>query len=353
MLRVTFALLRVQRPMHIRDGIPCHFGIHCCMDLKRVRTFVTVAEQGSIVKASVHLRTTQPALSRQIAEFQREFELRLFDKVGRKLVLTTEGEQLLVECRSLLRHADALGDRARLIRGSDTGVLNVAAGSVGTEVAFSELLHRFRHRYPGVKVRLVEAAGSDMVTMLARGDVHLGICLLRSVQADGRDLATYPLQPVELLAACHPSFPLKRGKLLDISDVAQHPLLLLDSALAVRKTFDAVCRVGGLTPDILLESGAPSNLLALAEAGHGIAIISSLIRTHRYTLRIVRMAHERKPIREPLVLVSDKRRTLPRYAEDFRKQLAAHMSKYFTMPGTIDAGVLRSNRKASKHRPLE
>jgi DNA-binding transcriptional LysR family regulator len=304
------------------------------MDIKRVRTFVTVAEQGSIVRASQQLRITQPALSRQIADFQKVLGLRLFDKVGRNLVLTTEGKQLLVECRDLLQRADSLSDRARMIKGggSDTGVLNVAAASVGTEVAFATFLHRFRQRYPGVKVRLFEAAGSDLVTMLARGDLHLGVCLLRSVQADGRDLATYPLQPVELLAACHPSYPLRRGKMLEVGDVARHPLLLLESALAVRKTFDAICRVDGISPEILLESGAPSNLLALAESGHGIAIISSLVQTRRYKLRIVRLMHERKLLREPLVLVSDKRRTPPRYAEDFRKELAEHMSKYFTMP---------------------
>jgi len=303
------------------------------MDLKRVRTFVTVAEQGSIVRASQLLRITQPALSRQIADFQREFGLRLFDKVGRNLVLTGEGKQLLVDCRDLLQRADSLSDRAQMIKGGgDTGVLNVAAASVGTEVAFATFLHRFRRRYPGVKVRLFEAAGSDLVTMMARGDLHLGVCLLRSVQAHGRDLTTHPLQPVELLAACHPSFPLRRGKMLDVADVAQHPLLLLESALAVRKTFDAVCRVGGVSPNILLESAVPSNLLALAEARHGIAIISSLVQTRRYNLRIVCLMYERKPLREPLVLVSDKRRTLPRYAEDFRDQLAEHMSNYFTLP---------------------
>jgi DNA-binding transcriptional LysR family regulator len=119
---------------------------------------------------------------------------------------------------------------------------------------------------------------------------------------------------------------------LDLVDVSRHPLLLLDSTLAVRKTFDAVCRVGGITPDILIESNAPSNLLALAEAGLGIAIISSLVQTRRYKLRLVRLMHERKPLREPLVLVSDKRRTLPRYAEDFRNRLAEHMRQYFTLP---------------------
>jgi DNA-binding transcriptional LysR family regulator len=312
------------------------------MDIKRVRTFVAVADQGTIVRASSQLRITQPALSRQIADFQNEVGLRLFDKVGRKLVMTTEGEQLLVECRSLLRQVDALSDRAVQIKGGDRGLLNIAAASVGIEAAFPGLLDRYQRRYPGVKVKLFEAAGSEIVTMLARGDIHLGVCLLRSVQTHGRDLATTPLQPVELLAACHPAFPLKSGTMLDVRDIARHPLLLLESALAVRKTFDAVCRIGGVTPDILLESTAPSNLLALAEAGHGIAIISSLVQTQRYKLRIVRMMHEHKPIREPLVLLSDRRRSLPRYADDFRTLLAQHMSRYFTMPRTADASRRRS-----------
>lgn len=317
------------------------------MDLKRIRTFVTVAEQGSVVKASQHLHITQPALSRQIADFQQEIGLQLFDRVGRKLVLTSDGGRLLADCRGLLQHVDSLGDRVRSIRGGDTGILTVAAGTVGTEVAFAELLHDYRRRYPGVKVNLVEATGTDMVAMVARGDVHLGICLFRSVQADGRNLATDLLQPVELLAVCHPSFPLKPGKLLDIAEVARHPLLLLETAMSVRKTFDAVCRVSGATPDILLESNAPSNLLALAEAGHGVAVISSLVRIHRYRLRVARIMHERTPLRESLVLVTDKRRTLPRYAEFFRQQLAKHMNEYFKFPGTADRRA-RRGRQANK-----
>ena len=307
------------------------------MDIKRVRTFVAVAEQGTIVRASSQLRITQPALSRQIADFQNEIGLKLFDKVGRKLVMTTEGEQLLVECRSFLKQADALSDRASQIKGGDSGILNVAAASVGIEAAFPSLLNQYQRRYPGVKVRLFEAAGSEVVTMLARGDIHLGICLFRSVQTHGRELATTQLQPVELLAACRRAFPLRSGKMLDVRDVARHPLLLLESTLAVRQTFDAICRLAGLTPDIFLESTAPSNLLALAEAGHGIAIISSLVQTRRYKLRIIRMTHDRKPIREPLVLVNDRRRSLPRYVDDFRTLLAQHMSRYFTMPRSSGA----------------
>jgi DNA-binding transcriptional LysR family regulator len=120
-----------------------------------------------------------------------------------------------------------------------------------------------------------------------------------------------------------------RGKVMEISRLAPHPLLLLDSGFLVRRTFDAACRLTGFQPNVLIESRAPSNLLALAEAGHGIAVIPSVVLTHRYALRIVRLTHEGKPLREPLGIVWDKRRMLPRYARDFAEMLAAHMRGIF------------------------
>ena len=101
--------------------------------------------------------------------------------------------------------------------------------------------------------------------------------------------------------------------------------MLLDTGFVVRKTFDALCRLAKLSPKILIESRPPSNLLALAEAQLGVAIIPSAVTTHRYRLRVTRITHDRKPLREPLSIVWDNRRALPRYAQDFAKLLAAHM----------------------------
>jgi|SRR5215831_5351562 len=96
------------------------------MDLKRLRTFVTVAEEGTVSRAASRLNLTQPALSRQIHELQLELGLQLFDHVGRRLVLTSEGEQLLGESRNLLAHAGALGQRAEFLRRGNEGPLRVA-----------------------------------------------------------------------------------------------------------------------------------------------------------------------------------------------------------------------------------
>jgi DNA-binding transcriptional LysR family regulator len=133
--------------------------------------------------------------------------------------------------------------------------------------------------------------GAEVLNLLWRREIHLGVSLLRSVQTDGRDFATQPLQPVELVAACQPTFPLKKGKRGRVQDVVGHLLLLFASAFSVRMTFDAACRMSQLTPDVMLESNAPSNLLALAEGGHGIAVITSLVQTHRYRLRMAQITH--------------------------------------------------------------
>jgi DNA-binding transcriptional LysR family regulator len=308
------------------------------MDLKRVRTFVTVAELGSVSQAALRLHITQPALSRQIHDFQQELGLKLFDRVGRRLVLTSEGEQMLAHCRTLLTCTGSLGERAQALRSGDTGVLKIAASPVQIE-AISTILHGYARRYPQVEVRLIEAVGPDILAMLERGDVHLGI-LMQAAGTDDRPFGRIAVPPIELVAAFHRSFELKADKTVELRELAAFPLLLLDTGFVVRKTFDALCRLAKLGPKILIESRAPSNLLALAEAQLGVAIISSVVMTHRYDLRVARVTHDRKLVREARSIVWDNRRALPRYAQDFAEVLAAHMGEH---GDTVGAAAVRSH----------
>ena len=130
---------------------------------------------------------------------------------------------------------------------------------------------------------------------------------------------------VDLLAACHPSLLSDAGKTIEISRLAPYPLLLLDGSFAFRRNFDAACRLAGFTPSVKFESRGPHTLLAMAERGHGVAVIPSALRTDRHALRIVGLTYRGKPLREPLALFWDKRRPLPRYATRFCDMLAEHM----------------------------
>jgi len=300
------------------------------MNLRYARTFVTVAELGTVSKAAARLRIAQPALSRQISAFEKELGLRLFDRVRSRLVLTGEGEQLLSDCRVLLNYANSLGERAQLLRRGDTGVLKVATSPQIIEGVLADFLHEYTGRYANVQVKLIEALGwPDTVNKLERGEIHLGQNLLRAVEPGDPRFASYPLEAVDLLAACHPSLLSSPGETIEISRLAPYPLLLLDGSFVFRRNFDAACRLAGFEPSIKFESRTPHTLLAMAERGHGVAVIPSALRTDRHALRIVRLTYRGKPLREPLAIFWDKRRSLPGYATAFCEMLAEYMRKVF------------------------
>ena len=79
----------------------------------------------------------------------------------------------------------------------------------------------------------------------------------------------------------------------------------------------------------------------------GVAVIPSVVQTHRYELRLARITHERKPLREPLAVVWDKRRELPRYVQDFRETLAAHMRELATVTRQPDSKLEGLNKRRS------
>jgi len=303
------------------------------MDLRHVRTFVTVAETGTVSKAAERLHVAQPALSRQIANLEDELGLKLFDRVGRRLMLTSEGERLLNDCRGLLNYARAVGEQAQVLRRGDVGVLRVSASPHLIEGIFPDFLRHYAARYPNVQVRLVDvAAGGEALAMLERGEIHLVQTIVRAIAPDEERFASHPLAPMQMLAACHPKLKLGTDGSVEIGRLAPYPLLQATPDFAMRRNFDAACRLAGFTPNNVLESRAPHALLAMAEAGHGVAIIPSALRIHRYRVRVLRVTYRGKALEEPLAVLSDKRRPLPGYAKVFCDMLAEHVRKGFPLP---------------------
>lgn len=283
-------------------------------------TYVSNRERSLRQPCSCALRS-QP---RQIGDLEAELGFSLFDRVRRRLILTGEGEQLLGDCRVVLGAVGSMGERAQLLRRGDAGVLKVSATPQTIDGVLSNFLLRYKERRPNVQVKLIELSAPPYA-MFERGEFHVAISLLRHIKADNYPVETLLLPPLEFLAVSNPSLHLGTARSMELRSLGSHPLLLLDSSFFVRRPFDAACRLADFKPNILFESRTPHALLALAEAGHGVAIVPSVLPTHRYRLRTVRLMHRRKPLREPYGLVWDKRRTLPPYAQDFCQSLAAYM----------------------------
>lgn len=306
------------------------------MDLREVRTFVAVADLGSVSKATEHLHVTQPALSRQIANLESELGLKLFDRIGRRLLLTSEGAQLLQHCRGLLNYSQAVREHADGLKRGDAGMLRVSASPHLIEGLFPDFLRDYAQRYPNIQVRLVEAIGPQIFAMLERGEIHLAQAVARALTPDDRRFGAFPLAPMEMLAACHPSLTLGKNGSIEIRALAPYPLLHATDDFAIRRSFDSACRLAGFTPNYVLECRSPHALLAMAQAGHGVAIVPSALRIHRYALRSLRVLYRGKPLNEPLTILYDKRRPLLPYAKAFCEMVAAHAKKVFPLTHTAD-----------------
>jgi DNA-binding transcriptional LysR family regulator len=301
------------------------------IDLRRLRTFVTVADCGAVMRAAQLLHITQPALSRQIRSLEEELGFKLFERVGRRLIVTAQGEHFLEDCRDLLAHAGALAERAQALRRGDIRELRVAASALSIEGAFPTFLRLYAKRVPGVQLRLIEE--DDPVRhldMLERGDVHLSVNVVNNIKLDEARFASLGLPPFQVLAACARSLGIEPADSIDVRQVVRHPLLLPHPRFATRMIFDAACRLAGIAaPTALVESRAAQVLLALAQAGQGVAIVPSIIRPGRRALNVMSVTHLAKPLRITLAVLWDRRRTLPRYAEGFASLLAGHIRDIF------------------------
>jgi DNA-binding transcriptional LysR family regulator len=215
------------------------------MDLKHLRTFVAVAESGTVSRAAIRLHVAQPALSRQIIDLEAELGIPLFDRVSRRLKLTREGEQLLSRSRALLDDASSLADHAQALKLGETGTLNVVASPQMIENVFSSFLQRYARRYPGVRVRLIEGFGDGVLAMVEQGEAQFGVIVNEAVPSGADHFGQKSLVSLTYLAAHIASLAPGRGRDIEIRNLASHPLLLLDSRHLHRKVFDAECRLAG------------------------------------------------------------------------------------------------------------
>jgi LysR family cyn operon transcriptional activator len=294
------------------------------MNLRNLRTFTVIADIGGFSRAQAQLHLSQPALSRQVHALEEELGVPLFDRIGRRIQLTSEGEDLLRHSRRVLAEADSLQERARSLRAGHTGILRIGATPHVIENLLAPFLDAHRRRHPGIEVHLVEEGGSRMAERLARGDMHLACMPAGDPRFQARLLA-----PMHLLAVVPRAHPLGRGKAIEIAELADQPLLLLQAKFGSRGWFDAACRAARIRPHVLLEGAVPQTLVALAARGHGVAILPSNATVEGDAVRVLPLLRRGASIGKWQVVAWDPQRFLAPYAKAFVDELAVSVERVF------------------------
>jgi LysR family cyn operon transcriptional activator len=283
------------------------------MELRHLRYFAAVAETGAFSRAAARLHITQPALWRQVRDLETELGVRLFERAGRRVRVTSAGEGLLVRSRELLAGVGQLAEHAEAVRGGEAGRLSVASSPQVIQNVLAPFLTRYLKSRPGVDVHLVEAGAVQTLDFVERGEAQLALTVRRGHdRLDGRLLF-----PGRVLAVMSPRHPLAGRATIDVSDLQGERLLVLRQGFATREMFDDACRVARVRAQIVLEAGDPQSLIALVGAARGVAIVPSTVRFADRHVHATPILRARAPLGMWAWIVWDPKRVLPAFATSF------------------------------------
>jgi DNA-binding transcriptional LysR family regulator len=294
------------------------------MNLRHLRALAMIVDAGGFARAAARLHLSQPALSRQIHALESELGVPLFDRIGRRSQLTPQGEDLLRRSRRLLAEAESLSERARELKSGETGILRVAATPQVIENLLARFLVKYRSLHPGVEVHIVEDGGARLLGRLERGEVHLSITQLSTSRFEGQTL--YPMHVIAALPSAH-RFASRR--LLEVTELADEPLLVLQPGFGSREWFDTACDMAHMKPRVLLESAAPHTLAALVACGYAIAILPSNASMQRDGIRPIPLVYRGASIGRWAHVAWDPERFVAPYTRQFVTELAAHCHRDF------------------------
>lgn len=242
-------------------------------DLADLRAFVAVAEIGRFGAAAQTLHISQPALSRRIEKLESALGVRLFDRTTRRVQLTAIG-------RSFSRKAADLLDG---LEGTLLGITEVAASRQG-EVTLAclislapsllpQIVRKYAERFPGVRVRIIDADANNVLAAVASGEAEFGIDVLgtRELNVDFQ-----PLRRERFIAVLQRTHRLAERKSIRWSELGNERLMTIDKTNVSRLLIDDALASATRRPYWMFEARLSSTLISLAEAGLGVAIVPEL-----------------------------------------------------------------------------
>ena len=238
------------------------------MEIKDMRAFYAIVEEGNISHAAQRLDIAQPALSRQMKRLETSLGVQLFERGSRRIRLTDAGKVMYARVEHILGIVDGA---VREITEMGSGVAgSVRLGTITTSGAMlvPELLSEFHRRYPQVTYQIWEAEGARILELLDNRVIEIGITRTQ-VDAKVYESIVLPNEPLVVIMNREQEIgeSEREVKLSELKDV---PLLV---PLRWQSVFTANCKKRGFEPNIICVSDSIVQDLLLTKMGMGMALL--------------------------------------------------------------------------------
>lgn len=247
------------------------------MELHQLRYVAAVAEAGSFTRAAERLFLAQPSLSVQVRKLEKELGVPLFERLGRKVELTTAGEALLEHVRPALFHLERAREEAVAVRDLQRGRLAIGAlPSVGATL-LPKVLAEYRAEHPDIEVRLIEHnLSAEFERMVQVGELDLAVIRApwQRPGVTGRVLIREPM-----VAMLPPDHRLSGRTCLDLTELADEDFVGLLKGSGLRTLLEQACARHGFQPDVTVETEQLAVLSGMVRKGVGVSVVPRLVAT--------------------------------------------------------------------------
>ncbi|MEY4764325.1 MAG: hypothetical protein RI907_998 [Pseudomonadota bacterium] len=248
------------------------------IELRHLRYFLAVAEEGHITRAAERLHMSQPPLSMQIQALEREVGAALFSRHAHGVTLTDAGQAFLVEARQVVGSTERACEAALRASRGETGHLRVGfTGSASFNPVVAATIRNFRRAWPRVRLTLEELNTTKLTEAMRQGSLDVAFLRPGAQGIDGLQLHRFADEPMKIVLPV--GHRLASRKRVPLAALAGEPFVLFPRVVGL-SLFDAVvsaCRACGFEPDLHQEAPQISSVVNLVAAEMGVSIVPASI----------------------------------------------------------------------------
>jgi DNA-binding transcriptional LysR family regulator len=283
------------------------------MELRQLEHFVAIAEEHSFTRAARRLNYVQSALSVSIQSLERELGIRLFDRTTHRVVLTDAGEALLPSARQTLASVEQTRDVAAALKGVVRGTLRIGIMQSFGFLDIPALLGDFHRRHPHVEIQVGPSAGGSvtLVEELKRGRTDIAFV---SLIEDPVGVSTTELGVEDLyLVGSARLLPPSRAA-IELSALSEATFVDFPTGWGIRAAVDHAFAAAGVNRRVTIEIADVGTLLALLQAGLGVALLPRSLLPRDQRLQTRRLA---SPLSWRVVMAFGNNRSIRAAAQAF------------------------------------
>lgn len=294
-----------------------------------LRTFLTVIKLGSFTRAAHELSLTQPAVSGHIAALESEFGMALFNRTGKKIVLTDAGSILQKGARDILDRVEDLKGELNDLKALRGGTIRIGASKIIGVYMLPRILMAFRDQFPDIELQISIHSAHTISAQVEDNAYDLAI-VGEGDQIASRNIGTKVIGEDRLVVIASAHHPLANRQIVTIKDLGDEPFILSGRLTASLQSLKAQLSELGVNLKSSIEMDEAGAIKRAVEEGAGLAILSrSVVERELREGRLVELELENHVLKRNILMLWRQDRRFSKNTEAFMRFLQKSFAETF------------------------